>query len=275
MFFFLACNKTINTPQNEEQSHSLKSESDYEGVRGVPAPDGSQLNWNEDNSLSIKLPNNYTFIILEENQVSLAASGPSVTITCTCTDGNGDCNSVAGFGQYFCAMGKGCKTCTKDVKGVSIKSIEILGVLNENHAPIQFLVSELSNDEIMSRYETTNFYFANLKAEIFDYENAEQDLLDLYSLLYDGNIPSFILNNEPLPTSGYTYLKASYYGNLVYIPVSVDIVNDHPNMISLSGTSMAAASCSCKSGNSGCKLKTKLGAKYCEAESCKSCSLTI
>ena len=259
---------------NIEKLNSIKDESiisyiNKSGERGIPFPSGSKAVRNEDNTFTINLPKDYFYIVVDEKGEFFKINY-SGSVTCKCNGGG--CSPVAQGGSVYCVMAD-CSVC---VKFSSMKNntgenvnVEIVGIYQENESSIKFLVDNYSKEPLNKSIEIKKdeIYFKNMISTFEKYKELNNDFMDIYNLIYDNKIPDFILKNADLPNDNYKYVYASVYGNLMLIPV--------PNTSEFSNFKTAAgASCKCNSG-SGCIKKSLLGAKYCDAGDCSSCTLNF
>lgn len=259
-------------------------------LKGTPFPEGSKIIKTNDPSTSIiKLPEDVFYVIEDTNGETTLASETS--LTCKCTQGTG-CSPLIYKGDSFCVMNSGCKVCSQsngytdeispEGKGTLKKSliqkqnINIVGVLDKRKG-----VTILGNNDnmfITKKLETNSY---TISSSFFNNKEVKEELKNLYELIYNGNIPQFIINNEVTP-SDYGYASVNFYGNYIKIPIpknynkimnkGVESTNSNP--VDEIFVEDGGGTCKCTQG-SGCVYKSMLGAKYCDAGNCKTCTLTL
>lgn len=259
-------------------------------LKGTPFPDGSKIIKTEDpTTFIIKLPEEVFYVV--ENSLGETSVVSETSVTCKCTQGTG-CSPVIFKGDSFCVMNSGCRTCSQSTsyfeqispeaknmnttKFVNGDKINIVGVLDKRKG-----ISVLGNKDnmIISKKLDTNSY--TMSSSFFNNSIVKEELKNLYELIYNGNIPQFIINNEETPME-YGYASVNFYGNYIKIPVpknynkvmnkGIDNLNTNDSFqISIDDS---GGSCKCTQGT-GCVYKSMLGAKYCDAGNCKTCTLTL
>jgi len=119
---------------------------------------------------------------------------------------------------------------------------------------------------------TTPAYYPAMNPAIFEFQMVKDHIMELYNMIYDNNIPSFILNNETVPTAGYKRVQVEIFGNNALIVMPTASIQS--SMISyLDGENTA---CNCKKGT-GCVLKSILfgHVQYCDATGCTKCTMSF
>ena len=242
------------------------------GDDGIPFPDGSVAVKLTDGRTKIVLPEGYRFLMVDPETAMLIDDGgeEEVGVTCTCTNSTG-CSPVKYKSKYYCVMGENCSTCTKSTSSISGESVEIAGVYKENDGitvlsktPETGLKAELTS--------TKNELVGNATSALFQIPRVKQDLLDLYKFIYGKEIPSFILNNEKQIPKGYKYVAINVYGNEAAIPVPTSQVDESEYVVD--DGEDGATTCKCNDTRpTGCKKSSFLGAVFCDAGGCHSCSL--
>lgn len=259
-------------PTNEKhaQYHRLIENQD---VDGIPFPEGSQLIDLGNSKSRIVLPKGYHYIGFsqERSRTFLFDDGE---ITCECNKGTG-CGPVKSGDKLFCGMADACSVCSKTVSRASTNEIlDIIGIYKDGEPTIRFAVTQLKGDEFMQRLQTNKkAYFPSLNPAIFNLEDVKNDVMGLYNMIYNNNIPSFILNNEKMP-KGYKYAQVEIYGNSALIPVPENSIMEFG--ISYFEDEADGTACKCKAGK-GCILKGYkwLGIEYCDATGCSKCSMSF
>lgn len=241
------------------------------GDNGIPFPVGSIAVKLSDGRTKIVLPKGYKFLMVNpKTDVLVDDDGEAAGVTCTCTSGTG-CSPVKYKGKYYCVMGENCSVCDKTTSSESGETVEIVGVYKVNSG-----ITVLSKSfETGLKAELTSMkssLVGNVSAALFQIPIVKQELLDLYKFIYGEKIPSFILTNEGRIPQGYKYIAISVYGNEAAIPVPASQVDETVYVID-EGKDGAAA-CKCNDAKpTGCKKSSFLGAVFCDAGSCTSCSL--
>ncbi|MGB0788274.1 MAG: hypothetical protein ACPGQR_01935 [Marinirhabdus sp.] len=148
---------------------------------------------------------------------------------------------------------------------------KIVGYFSKNDSPVKFITTEKENDIISNALETTNIGAGPFYSEVAEKYNVQKSLYELYALLYKNETPPFIKANKTIPNyDRYVYAKALVYGMQMYIPIPKAFAKDSYIIIDRAAR---GHSCDCNSGNNGCVKKSLLGAKYCDAGPCSSCTL--
>lgn len=161
-------------------------------------------------------------------------------------------------------MNSGCTTCTMSTARVGTnQNIKILGIIDYNIG-----VSFVSETKSLLTSSKSKIISKSISEHFLNKAEVKKALLEFYSVIYDKNIPSFITENKNPPT-GYSFSKVNLFGNEIMVPVKS---NSFSRELGISEIDDAAVTCSCSSG-SGCVKKSFMGAKYCDAGSCKKCTL--
>lgn len=242
------------------------------GDKGIPFPDGSIAVKLSDGRTKIVLPEGYSFLMVDPETAELIDDGgeEEAGVTCTCNTGTG-CSPVKYKGKYYCVMGENCSVCTKSTSRISGETVKIAGVYRKNSGitvlsktPETGLKAELTS--------TKKDIIGNASSALFQIPNVKQELLDLYKFIYGKEIPSFILNNEQQIPKGYKYIAINIYGNEAAIPVPASQVDESEYVVD--DGEDGAITCKCNDSKpTGCKKDSFLGAVFCDAGSCRSCSL--
>jgi len=238
------------------------------GTKGIPFPEGSKVFKNSEDKFEIHLPEDVFFIMSEldsngnvNHRRTLEIS--DVSVTCLCTKGSG-CSPVKAQGEYYCVMNSGCTTCTMSTARVGTnQNIKILGIIDYNMG-----VSFVSETKSLLTSSKSKIISKSISEQFLNKTEVKKALLEFYSVIYDKNIPSFITENKNPPT-GYSFSKVNLFGNEIMVPVKSNSFSRELGITEIDDT---AFTCSCSSG-SGCVKKSFMGAKYCDAGSCKKCTL--
>lgn len=153
-----------------------------------------------------------------------------------------------------------------------LKKGELVGLIDEESG-ITFLSRTDFSDHFFTQTSLEKSLLSNASfSEMFEIEGVKHNLMGTYKFIYPDGIPSFILNNEKIP-KGFTLVKVNIFGNLAAIPIPENYVQSFHFEIDTEHDPDGGFSCKCYSGSSGCIKRTFMGAKFCEAKDCTSCSL--
>ncbi|MGA0559914.1 hypothetical protein ACO2Q8_24850 [Larkinella sp. VNQ87] len=221
------------------------------------------------------LPEGYKLVGNDPSGARLLAGGK---INCKCTKGSGCSPYIASLGNKVskgCAMSDGCTTCLQTVSAfeegeqkVAMTDLDIVNFNDELH----FVVTKEEFVQLKSP-TTALMNLPEVKKSIADFVSGYQK--DDLAAVRNAK------TSEELPAN-YTYIPLSVYGRVILVPVQANITlaaSPIWNQLLKSAPNgrIAAASCKCESGSSGCKLTSGsilVGqAKWCEAGRCTSCSL--
>lgn len=243
------------------------------GDNGIPFPDGSAAVTMPDGRVKIVLPKGYKFLMVDpENFVLVEDDGEEgeeeAGVTCTCSSGTG-CSPVKFRKKYYCVLGDNCTTCSKSTTRISGQPVIIAGIYNSNSGIT--ILSKTKSEGLKGELTSVkNELLGNASKALFQVKGVKQELMDLYTFIYGKEIPSFILSNSDKIPEGYKYVAINIYGNEAAIPVPTSQIGESEYIVGDGG----AASCKCNDTTpTGCKKETMLGAVFCDAGGCRSCSL--
>lgn len=237
------------------------------GDEGIPFPDGAEAYETSEHQVIIKLPKGLKFAMADPRTNFIIDDGgdESAGVTCTCSSGTG-CSPVKFRKKYYCVMADGCSVCSKTVTASNKTPVNIIGLLNEER-PVTFAVKTKVEGLEGEFTSPLSMSIGSPGNTLFEAKQTRKDLTDLYKLIYDDSVPDFIANNTGQLPPGYSYVAVNLYGYLVGIPIPNSNVKPYHVVF-------AGETCKCNdAGGSGCTKKSYLGAVYCEAGNCKSCSL--
>ena len=264
---FISC-KNESLQSDKLTDHQLNLLIEEGKISNIRLPEKAIIEKNGDISYKVTLPNNFKFMFETEQGF---AFDPIAAITCTCSEGSG-CSPVRAMGKVACVMQPSCRTCqlTGGRYGSSMGG-KLLGIVHSD-GYFGFITKR--------KLDKNDFFDGFLEIEekdvlgqaqewLFEWEESKNALMDMYSLIYDGKIPDFILQNTEIP-SDHVYVKASMMGNTFAMPLPKEMVLDGMQVLDpIAGENI----CKCLSGQSGCIKKSKLGAIICLAGACVSCQM--
>ncbi len=269
----ISCNKQskLDVLQLKEvtDENVLKS-IEKSGIMGIPFPSGSVAYKISESETMLVLPKGYHYLRSEFvnsnsfNSNLLANSADTVKVTCTCTTGSG-CNPTLVDKKYLCTMSEGCSVCERKVTNTNNQSIEVSGVFDVNRG-ITFIST--SKEKLEDNTSLVSDLLGNANEWLFKEPIVKNALEQFYKKIYGEQLPIFLLKNEPAP-EGYQYVGVSIFGNEAALPIPKELVSENFTLAS-------STQCKCEDTTpSGCQRKTAgLGSViYCEAGTCKSCSL--
>lgn len=237
--------------------------------QGIPFPEGTRAIAGKDGSVRLLLPDGYHYIVQKKGSKDpeILRSDETLSVTCTCTKGS-DCTPLRYKGKYYCVMGGGCSSCDKATT-LDDFEVEVVGVFNEN-ADITLLVNKQVDGLAAIGTSTLEEIIGSANTALFKSPTVKSGLMKFYDFIYEGAIPQFIQNNEIQLPNGYRMVAVSIYGNLAAIPIPESMLKDNYITVDDGGKT----TCQCLDANpSGCEKNSILGAVFCEAKTCKSCSL--
>ncbi|MEY5068588.1 MAG: hypothetical protein RLZ47_450 [Bacteroidota bacterium] len=241
---------------------------------GIPFPDGSIVSSLDDNTMKIKLPKFHKFLMTNPNNGEVIEEtgeddGSEIGVTCNCTQGTG-CSPVKYRRKYYCVSNDGCSTCVLKTSLISGEPIKIVGLYNPEEGVT--VITKAKETGIKGALTSTKADLIGIASiNFFKINKVKQALLDFYRLIYEDQIPAFILNNDLKAPAGYKYIAINIFGNEAAVPVPNDKLDGSEIII---GNEEADFKCKCNDVNGkGCLKKTFMGAQFCEAGSCHSCSL--
>jgi hypothetical protein len=243
------------------------------GDIGIPFPDGSIAMTLPDGRIKIVLPEGYKFLMVDRETSELIEDDgeeEEAGVTCSCTSGTG-CTPVKYKKKYYCVMGESCTTCTKSTTRISGEAVVIAGVYKQNSG-ITILSRTKANGLKGELTSQKTDLVGNANSALFKIKSVKQELQDLYTFIYGGEIPAFILSNSDNIPEGYKYIAINIYGNEAAIPVPISQIGDSEYVVD-EGEG-GAVTCKCNDTTpTGCKKDSFLGAVFCDAGGCRSCSL--
>jgi hypothetical protein len=243
---------------------------------GIPFPDGARV-YHEagKDKMRIVLPEGYawlmTDIITDEwlEPADEGAGDDAAGVTCNCTSGSG-CSPVKFKKKYYCVLGDGCNVCTRTTTRASGEPVKIAGIYNTSLG-ITLLTRTAAEGLKAAVTSTRETIVGNAAPALFRVKGVKETLMQLYHFIYEDNIPDFIISNTGRIPPGYVYAAINIYGNLAAIPIPQAMADRDFYLADADGGS---ATCRCNDANpGGCKKDSFLGAVFCDAGNCKSCSL--
>ncbi|MFO0589334.1 MAG: hypothetical protein U0441_17485 [Polyangiaceae bacterium] len=220
-------------------------------------PEGTDTWIQDDGSIGYKLPDGFVSIETDPSTGALAATTGG-SITCSCTQGTGGCSPVAAGGKSGCFMGDNCSTCSKS--GAT-------KVVNTN-AMVAFADPK---EVVMLPHVTPALlklqFVADALAQFKDQVAAEAGLQSGADL----DDPKNGFSADPhtyIAAPGWSLAAVNLYGYIALISVP----ESYAMMAAPSWGS--SQKCTCNAG-SGCKAGSMLGAKYCDAGNCTSCTMGL
>lgn len=311
--FFAGCNRSpeeaspdgvadediILGSNTANQSVTLRAPLNF--TEGVTLPEGTILSKAEDDpySLVYQLPKGYKLVgrtVGVTNQLGAPVSTAFGSVTCSCTSGTGCSLYVASLGGKTligCNLGSRCSQCTKTVTaliapavnagGASFPStkgkmaIEEADIINFNLG-----ISFVTNPQMKAATTSPTSAFMELPEvqaalQAFMKGHQESSLQQVYKAKTMSELPD-----------NYVLAAMSLYGKLILAPIDSDLndmlgnklLNDYvfEKSDEKSGR-VAAYTCSCDSGGSGCTYGSKSvvlvgSVKYCNATVCRVCTLS-
>ena len=234
---------------------------------GIIFPEGAKAYKLKTGKTRIMLPAGMKYIFRDKKTNQLFDGG-GVDVTCTCTDGTG-CSPVKQKGKYYCVMGEDCKTCTKSTASLQGAEVTVAGVYNKGMG--MSIITKTAQQGLKDAVTSTpDKIITNATDAFFAANNIRPLLMQFYTFIYCDSIPSFILQNKPETPDGYTYIGINIYGNLAAVPVPADMAEPYLYLVSTDNK----ISCNCNDTKpKGCVKNSFLGAVYCDATGCKSCTL--
>ncbi|MBD2704108.1 hypothetical protein IC229_25910 [Spirosoma sp. BT702] len=264
-------NLGLNTKNN---SFTLEQEALVDNQLTLPKGTVIQKIENDPHSLLFTLPINYRLTGSGARVAETALTGGKVT--CKCTQGSG-CSPLVSTIQKTtigCLMNDQCGACTNMTSArIGSEDVEI-----QNSQVIDF-----SKD---IHFVTEKSGLSGLKcitSEILDVKEVQEGLRKFVTAYQGKNTEQLYKANsiEEMPEN-YEFVVVSAYGRVVLVPVDKTLAyfltNSATNDGFVSRARVAAESCKCNSGTSGCVKGSKsvpfLGkVVYCEAGKCTNCSL--
>lgn len=271
VFIIISINITSCLQDENSQIEVIELENEQDinkiiesGEIGIPFPEGSQV-FKYDDKYLFKLPQDHYYLVKDKNSGEIF-DVDMLGVTCSCTSGSG-CSPVSYKGSSYCVMASGCHVCSKTTtasKNGFEYDVEFIGLINEIVG-----VNFLGKEDLFLVKSNNNKFNYSLTKEFFESEFVKNELHTLNKLIYNGNIPEFILNNDIQIPNNYEYVNIDFYGNNFLFILPIEIIKD----LNLDIIEKSAASCSCSQGT-GCKMRKLLGAVYCDAGNCTICSLS-
>lgn len=237
------------------------------GEKGIPFPEGSTVEIKEKGVFELKLPKGKKFIFTDPITGNYIDDGDAATVTCKCTTGSG-CSPVKVRGSYYCVMGDKCSSCDKTVS-LRGRNVLIDGIIDIDKN-ITLLTRNADEKGFRKDFTSTKNEAGSCATKgVLLSPVVQQSLKEFYNLIYEGEVPSFILSNSENIPKEYKYVVIDLFGNTAAIPFPVDKIDT--SMYLIDGGS---ESCKCNDAKpKGCKKESLMGAVYCDAGSCVSCSL--
>lgn len=235
-------------------------------IKGIPFPKNSKLLRLDNEQSKIVLPEDVYFVVkyINGKKVGDVELITEMSVRCTCTQGTG-CSPVSYDGNYYCVMNEGCNTCKMRVSDSDNEEIEIAGIMDER-SPVKFISNVKSK---FTTQEKLNLKY-HLNEDFFKNKEIKKQLNNLYKVIYGKNIPDFITYNSTILPKNYSYTKVDFYGNKIFVPIPTQLSIEEEYIEIIDD---GKVTCKCNRGVAGCKLKSFLGAKYCDAGSCSDCTL--
>jgi hypothetical protein len=240
---------------------------------GIPFPEGSRAFYDGKDKTRIVLPEGYYFAMRSTTDEFLepADGDGEAGVTCTCTSGSG-CSPVKAKGKYYCVLGESCNSCDKKTSRISGDAVQIVGVYNPSLGITLLTRNKNEADGLKAAFmSTANDLLGNAYPTLFRIKGVKEELQQLYNFIYGTAIPAFITENSAVLPPGYRYAAISIYGNLAAIPIPESMAER--DFYLLDGDGGTACRCNDVPAAGGCKKNSLLGAVFCDAGNCKSCSL--
>jgi hypothetical protein len=241
--------------------------------QGIPFPEGTKAIAGENGTVQFMLPEGFHYIIKKAGaaDVEVLRSEDALSVTCNCTKGNG-CTPLRYKGKYYCVMEGGCSSCDK-VATLDEVEVEVMGIYNEN-ADITLLSQKPRSGLAAIGTSAPSEIIGSANRALFSIPSVKEGLLKLYDFIYEGNIPSFILRNEPQLPKGYRMVAVSVYGNIAAIPIPENMLKTNDTDSYMIVDDGGKTTCRCNDASpTGCEKDSFLGAVFCNSQGCKSCSL--
>ena len=220
-------------------------------------PEGTQTWVQDDGSLGYQLPDGFVSIDTDPVTGALKAAGGG-SITCKCTQGTGDCSPVAAGGKSGCFMGENCSSCDKSGGTKVINTNAMVAFADPSevkdlpHVTPDLLKLPFVADAL-AQFKDTVAVDAGLQSG---------DQLD------DPKNGVLIDPHTYVAAPGWSLAAVNLYGYIALVSV--------PENYAMAAAPSWGSSqkCTCNAG-SGCKAGSMLGAKYCDAGNCTSCTMGL
>lgn len=271
-FLLSSCHRdqVIDVPEitDEAEIIQLKNSS----IKGIPFPEGSvATQLASKDIIKILLPDEMYFVV--KNEKGEVFRVEELGVRCTCSKGSG-CSPVRYDGEYYCVMDSDCKTCSsKSIAFFELaegkksqQEVTIVGVMNE----IRGVAAFSKTKGVFTITKGTKQY--GITEDFFKCREVMEELNNMYTFIYRKNVPAFILNNSADVPANYVYIKMDFFGNNILVPVPREQVEEEILAANFEIEDGGKVTCSCLRG-SGCKSKSFLGVKYCDAGNCSDCAL--
>lgn len=272
LFIFLStsCDQNDASIQNKIQSKYLdEAENSFPRISidskigGIDLPNGTIMDKVDRSTVKIIFPEGYELWEINDNKVSRFSQ---TTYTCTCSD-DGGCDVFYVGGNYGCSHGTCSGSCTGEFKSGFLPIRARFYVINTNSK------MQPATDEEFEKLK----YIPGALVPYFEEEFNE----------YGKNIygERFLLSMEHADKSSHKtsdindvmFVKMKIYGYKFAYGISTKGLKPHlmrsNQFIPVSADEKH--SCKCESGNSGCTADSSWGVKYCKADSCSKCSMTV
>jgi hypothetical protein len=202
-------------------------------------PPGTKTSFGKKGTLDVVLPPDWHAV----DVASMVASGGG-KVTCTCNKESGGCSPDESGNCYMTT----CSNCSKSTSlavilndaGVRLATTEELGTL------------------------------PNVTSDMFKVPEVVQAIQAFNLQFYpEGQLPQFdaIDGSNASAPDGYTFVAVYVFGHLSAFPIPTEMAK------MVGGASSGGLSCACNVG-SGCPMDSTWGHKYCDASSCKSCTMS-
>lgn len=220
-------------------------------------PEGTDTWVEADGSLGYQLPAGFVSFETDPDTGAMYATAGG-TITCSCTKGTGGCSPVSAGGTSGCFMGANCDTCSKS--GAT-------KVIDTNVGVAFASLAEVKDLPPLTPALLDVPLVADAFAQFKDMVAVDAGLPDGQAL--EGDKTGLAVGDHTfLAAPGWALAAVNVFGHvaLVSVPESYGKL-----MAPAWGSSQK---CACNAG-SGCKAGSMLGAKYCDAGNCTSCSMSL
>jgi hypothetical protein len=220
---------------------------------GVPLPDHTIVRHMDASSVQLQLPEK--IFIYAKNDSGDLYSANDVCYTCTCSGSSG-CDVLYYQGNFACSECKG-GSCTG--KRTNCGNIQRSGITDGEFVFVDFS----QGVQLVNNNTNTNRFYAATDL-FFEIPEVQQAINELHKKYY-GKVT---INDEDIKNTRMVALNL--YGVLVGYPLpQTASIQDAP-------VPVANVSCSCQSGDSGCKYKKAFGGvSRCESNGCTSCQMRV
>ncbi|QHN64935.1 hypothetical protein [Bergeyella cardium] len=273
-----SCSMEDEINVQEITSKNVIAEIKATGAKGIPFPEGSKATTlGSKDFVKITLPEDVYYVIKdEEGNVSRVST---LGIRCKCLKGAG-CSPGTYDGRYFCTAELGaCSLCevhaglieSLSAKGEQ-KEVQIVGVMDEREDKFGAYAKRGGFGQIEREKEPTIQY--GITEDFFKCKEVHEALMELYSAVYrthyDEEIPDFIKSNSDTIPSDHVYIRASLFGNTVFLPTPKELaIEAGLEMVD----DISKIHCTCSQGT-GCTKDRVYVVVFCNAGNCSDCTMS-